>query len=99
MIEVMTVLFTQFNLDSNIYKAIAACGYTEPTPVQAKSIPAVMKGDDVVVSAQTGTGKTAAFMLPALHRLSAQQPSKKPRVLILTPTRELASQITKAASI
>lgn len=91
--------FSQLNLNSNIYKAIAVCGYTQPTPVQAKSIPEVLSGRDVVVSAQTGTGKTAAFVLPALHRLSAQQPSKKPRVLILTPTRELASQITKAASL
>ncbi len=94
------MLFTQMNLNSNIYKAITACGYTQPTPVQAKSIPEVMSGRDVVVSAQTGTGKTAAFVLPALHRLSsAQQSSKKPRVLILTPTRELARQITQAASL
>jgi superfamily II DNA/RNA helicase len=91
--------FTQFNLDSNICKAIAACGYTQPTPVQAKSIPEVLQGKDVVVSAQTGTGKTAAFVLPSLHNLSLQEATKKTRVLILTPTRELASQITKAAAL
>ncbi len=92
--------FKEFNLHSNIYKAIAACGYTKPTPVQSQSIPEVMQGRDVVVSAQTGTGKTAAFVLPALHNLSSlPQASKKPRVLILTPTRELASQITKAAGM
>ena len=89
--------FTDFNLDSNIYKAITACGYTIPTPVQAKSIPLVMGRQDVVVSAQTGTGKTASFVLPALHHLSSMQAGKKTRILILTPTRELASQITKAA--
>ncbi|VVC76838.1 ATP-dependent RNA helicase RhlE [Aquicella siphonis] len=91
--------FSDFNFNSDIYKAISICGYTRPTPVQSQSIPFVMKGKDVVVSAQTGTGKTASFVLPALQRLSQQGPSKKTRVLILTPTRELASQITKAASL
>lgn len=91
--------FTQLNLNANINKAIAACGYTIPTPIQAQSIPDILKGKDLVASAQTGTGKTAAFVLPALHHLSLQQPSKKTRILILTPTRELASQITKAAGI
>jgi superfamily II DNA/RNA helicase len=91
--------FSQLNLNPNIFKAIAACGYTKPTPIQAQSIPDILNGKDLVASAQTGTGKTAAFVLPALHRLSEQKPSKKTRVLILTPTRELASQITKAASI
>ncbi len=92
--------FIQLNLHSDIYKALSACGYNEPTPVQAKSIPEVLAGRDVAVNAQTGTGKTAAFVLPALHRLSTQQASKKqPRILILTPTRELATQITKAAGL
>ncbi|MCW5583271.1 MAG: DEAD/DEAH box helicase [Gammaproteobacteria bacterium] len=91
--------FQKFNLDSNIYKAINACGYTTPTPVQTQSIPVIMGQQDVVVSAQTGTGKTAAFVLPALHRLIAQPSSKKARILILTPTRELAGQITKAANM
>lgn len=90
--------FTQLNLDPNIFKAITLCGYTKPTPIQSKSIPNILLGKDLVASAQTGTGKTAAFVLPALHRLSNQKPSKETRVLILTPTRELASQITQAAS-
>ncbi|HVE44510.1 MAG TPA: DEAD/DEAH box helicase [Gammaproteobacteria bacterium] len=87
--------FEQFNLHASLAKGIAACGYTNPTPVQAQSIPPILAGKDAVVSAQTGTGKTAAFVLPALHHLSLQEPSKKTRVLILTPTRELAGQITK----
>lgn len=91
--------FLQLNLDQNINKAISICGYTQPTPIQAKSIPSILTGKDLVASAQTGTGKTAAFVLPALHRLSQQKPSKKTRILILTPTRELATQITKAASL
>ncbi len=91
--------FIQLNLDPNINKAIAACGYTKPTSIQARSIPDILSGRDVIASAQTGTGKTAAFVLPALHRLSLQKSSKKTCVLILTPTRELASQITKAASL
>lgn len=91
--------FTQFNFDSNICKAITLCGYEKPTPVQTKSIPEVLTGRDVVVSAQTGTGKTAAFVLPILQLLSLKEPTKKTRVLILTPTRELAAQITKAAAV
>ncbi len=91
--------FVQLNLNPNINKALSACGYTTPTPIQAQSIPDILNGKDLVASAQTGTGKTAAFVLPALHRLSTQTPSKKPRVLILTPTRELATQIMKAASL
>ena len=90
--------FNALNLHPNISKALAASGYVKPTPVQAQSIPAILLGKDVVVSAQTGTGKTAAFVLPALHLLSAQKPAKKPSILVLTPTRELASQITKAAT-
>ena len=88
--------FAHLNLNPNISKAIAACGYKEPTPIQAKSIPNILLGKDLVASAQTGTGKTAAFILPALHRLS-KSTSRKTRILILTPTRELANQITKAA--
>ncbi len=98
--------FAQLNLDPKISKAIHNCGYTQPTPIQARCIPDILNGKDMVASAQTGTGKTAAFVLPSLHRLSLPQikgpqarPSKaKPRILILTPTRELANQITKAAS-
>lgn len=91
--------FAQLNLHPSIAKAIAVCGYTQPTPIQASSIPVILEGKDIVASAQTGSGKTAAFVLPALHHLSQQKPSKQTRILILTPTRELASQITKAASL
>lgn len=99
--------FAQLNLDPKIFKALDRCGYTQPTPIQARCIPDILSGKDMVASAQTGTGKTAAFVLPSLHRLSTQkltlsktsfQSKAKPRILILTPTRELASQITEAAS-
>lgn len=90
--------FAQLDLNPNIHKAIKACGYNEPTPIQARSIPDILAGRDVVACAQTGTGKTAAFVLPTLHKLSLQK-NKKTSILILTPTRELASQITKSAGI
>ena len=89
--------FSELPLHELIHKALEACGYTEPTPIQAKAIPLILAGKDVVACAQTGTGKTAAFVLPALNYLAGQEPMRKPRVLILTPTRELATQITKAS--
>ncbi len=78
-----------------ILKAIAELGYETPTPIQQQAIPCVMEGKDLLASAQTGTGKTAAFVLPAIHRLSVPStlPGKGPRVLILVPTRELAMQV------
>src|SRR3990167_9908092 len=88
--------FAQFNLNPQIAKALDACGYKNPTPIQAKSIPEILLGKDIVAYAQTGTGKTASFVLPALHRLSTSKATSKPRILILTPTRELANQITTA---
>jgi superfamily II DNA/RNA helicase len=91
--------FAELNLAEPISKALAACGYTTPTPIQAKSIPDILLGKDMVASAQTGTGKTAAFVLPALHRLATTKATHKARVLILTPTRELATQITQAVTI
>ncbi|MBV9575812.1 MAG: DEAD/DEAH box helicase, partial [Gammaproteobacteria bacterium] len=95
----MAVTFSQLDLHASIHKAVDICGYTTPTPVQAQSIPEILNGNDVAVSAQTGSGKTAAFVLPALHQLTTQQRNKKTRILILTPTRELANQISKAASL
>jgi len=90
--------FDSLNLASPIIKAISLCGYAAPTPIQEQAIPPAMAGKDLIASAQTGTGKTAAFVIPALERL--QKPSaargKGPRVLILTPTRELANQVTEA---
>ncbi|MFP5430168.1 MAG: DEAD/DEAH box helicase [Gammaproteobacteria bacterium] len=91
--------FSSLNLHESVQRALAAAGYTEPTPVQAQAVPVAMEGKDLIVSAQTGTGKTAAFMLPALSKI-ADDPRKVgrgPRVLVLTPTRELAQQVTAAA--
>ncbi len=94
----MTQSFEALGLAPALLKAVEAAGYTEPTPVQAASIPAALQGHDLMVSAQTGSGKTAAFMLPALHRVSALPPLRTPgaRVLVLTPTRELAQQVNDA---
>ncbi len=90
--------FSDFDLHPSILKALDAAGFAEPTPIQAAALPIVLAGRDVIGSAQTGTGKTAAFMLPALHRLAEpMQPRPRgPRVLVLAPTRELASQILDA---
>jgi len=90
--------FASLNLNSALVQALAAAGYTEPTPVQAQAIPVALTGFDLMVSAPTGTGKTAAFVLPALQRLSLApaRHGRGPRVLVLTPTRELAMQVTDA---
>ena len=94
--------FTTLGLSDPILKAIKETGYTTPTPIQAKAIPLVLKGDDVLAAAQTGTGKTAGFTLPLLERMVRDQkpstthrgqPKRHIRALILTPTRELAAQI------
>lgn len=90
--------FEQLQLNPRISKAINICGYTKPTNIQSRSIPEILNGRDLVASAQTGTGKTAAFVLPALNLISSTKPTGKPRVLILTPTRELATQITDAVN-
>jgi superfamily II DNA/RNA helicase len=90
--------FAELNLSPAILKAIDACGYTSPTPIQEQSIPLALAGHDLIGSAQTGTGKTASFVLPALQRLTAPPKGKGrgPRILVLTPTRELANQVTDA---
>ena len=89
------MLFKELKLDPRLLEAIEKSGFTEPTDIQRKAIPVVLSGADLMASAQTGTGKTAAFVLPALQHLLRR--SKKsgigPRVLVLTPTRELAMQI------
>ena len=89
--------FDTFNLHPRVAAGVKALGYTEPTPIQAQAIPLVMQGRDVVGLAQTGTGKTAVFGLPILHRLLGD-PSNRGhvRVLIVAPTRELAEQINDA---
>ena len=91
--------FESLGLAAPINAAIAAAGYTDPTAVQARAIPEALAGRDLMVSSQTGSGKTAAFMLPALQLLTEAHPvvGRGPRVLVLTPTRELSMQVTKAA--
>lgn len=88
--------FEQLGLSEPLLKAISAAGYTEPTPIQAQSIPTVLGMSDVTGIAQTGTGKTAAFVLPMIDRLaSGRSRARMPRSLILEPTRELASQVAE----
>lgn len=86
--------FESLSLHPALVKATAALGYTEPTPIQAKAIPLALSGRDVLGAAQTGGGKTAAFVLPILHGL-LNKPAPGPRVLILVPTRELAVQVDR----
>jgi len=85
--------FSRFGLAAGLLRAIQQAGYTHPTPVQVACIPKVMDGRDLIAIAQTGTGKTAAFVLPILHRLSFVGRAGGPMVLILAPTRELSIQI------
>jgi superfamily II DNA/RNA helicase len=93
--------FEELDLVPPLLQALAECGYAEPTPIQAQTIPLLLAGRDVIASAQTGTGKTAAFILPALQRLAGQGPRAAPKrrnvgvpgVLVLAPTRELAQQV------
>lgn len=87
--------FQSLGLSKALLKAINNQGYTEPSPIQQKAIPLILKGKDILASAQTGTGKTAGFTLPMLQRLSQGQSQKrrKVRALIITPTRELAAQV------
>ena len=100
--------FDNLGLAAEIVRSVKEAGYTEPTDVQAQAIPAAISGADLLVSSRTGSGKTAAFVLPALQRIieARRDPAKKrergqptgPRVLVLAPTRELAMQVSKAAS-
>jgi ATP-dependent RNA helicase RhlE len=87
--------FRSLGLDDRIYKSIQEAGYTEPTPIQTAAIPEIMSGRDVIGIAQTGTGKTAAFVLPILHSLARAKEGQRrdPRVLVVAPTRELVVQI------
>src|SRR5438270_547823 len=86
--------FSKLGLSPEMLQGVAAMGYVEPTPIQLRAIPLVLAGRDVIGSAQTGTGKTAAFALPILSQLGGHQP--QPRVLVLEPTRELAAQVETA---
>jgi ATP-dependent RNA helicase RhlE len=86
--------FKDLNLSADVLRGVVAAGYTDPTPIQLRAIPVVLSGRDLIASAQTGTGKTAAFALPILSKLGAH--GRAPRVLILEPTRELAAQVETA---
>ncbi|MGQ3891232.1 DEAD/DEAH box helicase [Legionella sp. CNM-4043-24] len=90
--------FSDLGLGEPIVKAVSEQGYQHPTPIQEKAIPVVLRGNDLLASAQTGTGKTAGFTLPILHRLTGRERAKNnsAHVLILTPTRELAAQIQES---
>ena len=87
--------FKKFHFHPTIEAGIEAVGYTTPTPVQAQSIPLILEGKDILALAQTGTGKTAAFALPILQRLT-EGPRGRIRALVIAPTRELAEQIHEA---
>ena len=97
--------FEELKLAPELLAALITCGYTEPTPIQAQAIPHLLAGRDLIGSAQTGTGKTAAFVLPALQRLAAsgtragagRNGVATPRILVLAPTRELAQQVAEQA--
>jgi ATP-dependent RNA helicase RhlE len=100
--------FSSLGLSDALVRAVTEHGYTQPTPIQAQAIPAVLAGGDLLAGAQTGTGKTAGFVLPMLQRLSTTahapasgaRPARKPiRALILTPTRELAAQIEESVRV
>ncbi|MGC1182461.1 DEAD/DEAH box helicase [Legionella sp.] len=87
--------FTSLNLIEPLLRAISESGYKEPSPIQIQSIPAILQGNDILASAQTGTGKTASFVLPILQKIHEQPRAKsnQAKILILTPTRELAAQV------
>ena len=93
--------FASLGLSDALVRAVTEVGYTVPTPIQQQAIPAVLAGRDVLANAQTGTGKTAGFVLPILHRLAAQPAAGRRviRVLVLTPTRELAAQVEESVRV
>ncbi len=92
-----TASFEDLGLGKATLAAVGDLGYTQPTPVQEQTIPAVLEGRDVMAAAQTGTGKTAAFVLPALDKLGHARKREGPLMLVVTPTRELAQQIADVA--
>ena len=84
--------FSAFGLHADILRGVKDLAFTRPTPIQSEAIPPAMQGRDVLACAMTGSGKTAAFLLPTMHHLM-KSPRRGTRVLVLTPTRELAAQI------
>ena len=97
----MTIQFSDLLHDKNLLAALRSAGYIEPTPIQVQALPAAIDGRDIMASAQTGSGKTAAFLLPSLQRITrrSDKSGKGPRILVLPPTRELAAQVEKNAKI
>jgi ATP-dependent RNA helicase RhlE len=89
--------FSDLGLKPELLRAVADKGYDAPSPIQIQAIPAVLAGRDVLAGAQTGTGKTAGFVLPILQRLGGRGASRAPRALVLAPTRELAAQVAQSA--
>jgi ATP-dependent RNA helicase RhlE len=89
--------FNQFNLDARLLKNVQAMDFEEPTPIQSATIPPALEGRDILGSAETGTGKTAAFLLPLLQKLIGTLRTREPRALVLVPTRELALQVAEQA--
>ena len=85
--------FSEFNLNDGLLEGIEALGFETPSPIQAEAIPVILKGKDLIASAQTGTGKTAAFLLPVIQRIIEAKQQDKLKALIIVPTRELAIQI------
>ncbi len=90
--------FTDFNIDPRMRKNLQAMGFEQPTPIQSATVPQALTGRDILGSAETGTGKTAAFLLPLLQKLLDMPPSRNPRALALVPTRELALQVAEQAT-
>lgn len=97
----MAISFNELKLSDPLVKALTKAGYQSPTEIQIQAIPAALENKDLLASAQTGSGKTAAFILPSLERLrqKSEKQGKGPRILVLTPTRELAQQVEKNATI
>ena len=93
--------FAELGINPIVLKCLETTGYTDPTEVQRQAVPAALEGHDLLVSSHTGSGKTAAFLLPSLHKLAepSELPGSGPRLLVLTPTRELALQVQKQAMI
>jgi ATP-dependent RNA helicase RhlE len=91
--------FTQFNLDPRLMQGVKKAGYETATPIQEAAIPAALRGRDIIGTAQTGTGKTAAFVLPILNKLLSGGQRNVPRALIVAPTRELAEQINDVVKV
>ena len=91
--------FSQFALDPRLQKGVRELEYSQPTPIQSAAIPVALKGQDILGSAETGTGKTAAYLLPLMHTLLTKSTNRRlPRALVLVPTRELALQVTEPVS-